>query len=127
VVRPAPRFTGSINIFGCKLKGATWGKSFKRPKLVVYSRKKNPKVKTATFGKRAIETETQGTLTPHTGKGLRIGDSLKKLKRLYPQAEGVQSDLGKQWTLVSTKKGTLTANTKNGHVKTIGSTAANIC
>lgn len=84
-------------------------------------------MKTATFGKRMLESEHQGTLKPHTGKGLRIGDSLKKLKRLYPKAEGVKSDPGKQWTLVRNKKGTLTANTKNGHVKTMGSTAANIC
>jgi hypothetical protein len=58
-----------MNVFGCKLKGATWGKGFKRPKLLVYSGKKNPKVKTATFGKRVLESEHQGTLKPHTRKG----------------------------------------------------------
>jgi hypothetical protein len=55
-----------MNVFGCKLKGATWGKGFKRPKLLVYSGKKNPKVKTATFGRRVLESEHQGSAeAPH--------------------------------------------------------------
>jgi hypothetical protein len=32
-----------MTVFGCKLKGATWGKGFKRPKLLVYSGKEEPK------------------------------------------------------------------------------------
>lgn len=43
----------------------------------------------ATVKRRTIESAEHGELTLHTRKGLRVGDSERKLQRLYPKSEPV--------------------------------------
>jgi hypothetical protein len=54
----------------------------------------------------------------HTRKGLRVRDSVERLQRLYPNAEGSRAPGGRQWTLGGDEGGGrfLTARTVHGTV-----------
>jgi hypothetical protein len=57
-------------------------------KLRVYSTRAAPRIVQAIFVRaRTITSAEHGDLTMHTRKGLRVGNSERRLRRLYPRSE----------------------------------------
>jgi hypothetical protein len=63
---------------------ARWGRS-----LMVYAYRDEARRIGAVFVKKAsLQSTKHGALRIHTFKGLRVGDGVRKLRRLYPRSEG---------------------------------------
>ena len=56
--------------------------------MVYASRQSVRKVAAAFVKKRKLESSVHGTLRLHTRPGLRVGDGVRKLRRLYPRSKG---------------------------------------
>lgn len=63
---------------------ARWGR-----RLMVYaSRGSVRRVEAVFVKKQKLQSSVHGTLRLHTREGLRVGDGIRKLRRLYPRSEG---------------------------------------
>jgi hypothetical protein len=63
---------------------ARWGR-----RLVVYAYRGSVRRVGAVFVKKPkLQSSVHGTLRLHTREGLRVGDGLRKLRRLYPRSKG---------------------------------------
>lgn len=63
---------------------ARWGR-----RLMVYAYRDEARRVGAVFVKKPkLQSSKHGTLRLHTRKGLRVGDGVRKLQRLYPHSEG---------------------------------------
>ena len=81
-------------IVGCDvpLKRATW-----EGRLVVFFGRGSRGTATETkLLRRTVRSTVHGKITAHTRKGLRVGDSRRKLRRLYPRAREHRHG-GKRW------------------------------
>lgn len=59
--------------------------------LQVYAERDDLRTADAIFVRsRALESAIHGELRIHTGRGLRVGDRHRKLKRLYPNADPIK-------------------------------------
>jgi hypothetical protein len=59
--------------------------------LQVFSERDKVRTADAIFVKsRVLESTEHGELRIHTGRGLRVGDRHRKLRRLYPNADPIQ-------------------------------------
>jgi hypothetical protein len=59
--------------------------------LQVYAERDKVRTADALFvNSRVLESTEHGELRIHTGKGLRVGDRHRKLKRLYPNADPIE-------------------------------------
>lgn len=69
---------------GCeRVVSAGWNR-----KVRVYSTRERPRTVAATFVRaRTVSSAEHGDLAMHTGKGLRVGNSESRLRRLYPRSE----------------------------------------
>ncbi len=72
--------------------------------------------------RRTVQSTVHGDVTVHTRKGLRVGDSRRKLKRLYPRA-GDHRYRGKSWYILrsSPSYGRLEAAVKKRRVRVLRS------
>jgi len=59
--------------------------------LQVYAERKDVRTADAIFVRSpSIESSEHGELSIHTGRGLRVGDRHRRLKRLYPHADPIK-------------------------------------
>lgn len=84
-------------VVGCdvRLKKARW-----RGRLVLFFGRRSQGTATeAKVLRRTLRSREHGEITVHTRKGLRIGDSRRKLRRLYPGALDYRHR-GKNWYIL---------------------------
>jgi hypothetical protein len=84
-------------VVGCdvRLKRARW-----EGRLVVFFGRGSRGTATETkVLRRTVRSTVHGEITVHTRKGLRVGNSRRKLRRLYPQA-GEYRHRGKNWYIL---------------------------
>ncbi|MDQ3953613.1 MAG: hypothetical protein M3279_11735 [Actinomycetota bacterium] len=84
-------------VVGCdvRLKRAKW----KGRLVVFFGRGSRGTATESRILRRTVRSTVHGDVTVHTRKGLRVGDSRRKLKRLYPKA-GKYRHRGKDWYIL---------------------------
>jgi hypothetical protein len=80
----APTIRKVIRVACSRVIKARWGRS-----LMVYAYRDQARRIGAVFVKKAsLRSTKHGALRIHTLKGLRVGDGVRKLRRLYPRSQG---------------------------------------
>jgi hypothetical protein len=85
--------------------------------IVFFGRGSNGTATEASVLRRPLRSAKHGDITVHTRRGLRIGNSLRKLRRLYPRAQKYRHG-GRDWYILksSPSYGRLEAAAKNRRV-----------
>jgi hypothetical protein len=85
VIRPAkagPIVRGPVTVACSRVTKARWGR-----RLQVYAwRDEGHHVAAVFVRRRSLNSSEHGDLAIHTARGLRVGDSERRLRRLYPRA-----------------------------------------
>jgi hypothetical protein len=103
-----------IERVGCvRAVRARWGDDLK----VIAWRGKPRRVAAIFVRRHTITSSEHGDLTFHTRRGLEVGDPHRKLRRLYPQAEGITHSGHTHYRLYTARTGGyLMAKVKNDKV-----------
>ena len=101
---------------GCiKVWRAKWGK---RLRVYAWRLEGRRRVAETWVSKRTITSDEHGTLRMHTRRGLRVGNTVKRLKNLYPKAERHRFNKNTRWwqLLPNAVAPRLIAHTRDGEV-----------
>lgn len=80
----APTIRKVVRVACVRVIKARWGR-----RLMVYAYRDEGRTVGAVFVKKPmLQSSKHGALRLHTRKGLRVGDNVFKLRRLYPRSEG---------------------------------------
>ena len=102
---------------GCvRLPRVRWGT---RLEMIIGRRSAGRTVQQVIVKKPVIQSREHGPLTFHTRKGLEVGDSEKRLRRLYPNAQGQTHSGHTHYSLNSGLHGRMLARVENGRVVNI--------